>query len=78
MTLADLIYQETKTLPDQQAREVLDFIGYLKHKSGMAEISASLPQVDESSSDWAEFEGQASAWSGKFNRDECYDRPVLR
>ncbi|MCX7113352.1 MAG: DUF2281 domain-containing protein [Proteobacteria bacterium] len=32
MTLAELAFEHFKTLPDDQAREVLDFIGYLKTK----------------------------------------------
>jgi len=33
MTVAELAYEQIKTLPETQAREVLDFIGYLKEKS---------------------------------------------
>lgn len=32
MVLADLIYEQTKRLPDHLAREVLDFIGYLTER----------------------------------------------
>ena len=32
MTLAELAYEHFKSLPDEQAREVLDFIAYLKLK----------------------------------------------
>jgi hypothetical protein len=32
MTLAQIAYEQFKTLPDDQAKEVLDFIGYLKSK----------------------------------------------
>ena len=32
MTFADLVYQQVKTLPDPLAREVLDFIGYLRER----------------------------------------------
>ena len=32
MTLAELAFEQIKTLPDEQTREVLDFIGYLKMK----------------------------------------------
>lgn len=79
MTLADLIYEESKTLPHTQAEEVLDFIGYLKHKSaGRAETSAPCSPAEQADADWAEFEMLAGAWSGKFHRDECYDRPMLR
>jgi hypothetical protein len=38
MTLAELAYEQMKTLPDEQAREVLDFIGFLKEKRERAEI----------------------------------------
>ena len=33
MTVAELAYEQIKTLPETQAREVLDFIGYLKEKT---------------------------------------------
>ena len=75
-SLAERIYEETKTLAEFQAREVLDFIGYLKHKGAAAPESPS--SSDTSDVDWAEFEKLAGAWSGKFHRDECYDRPMLR
>ena len=32
MTIADQIYQEVRPLPDELAREVLDFIGYIETK----------------------------------------------
>jgi hypothetical protein len=32
MTFADLVYEQMKTLPDPLAREVLDFIGYLRER----------------------------------------------
>ena len=38
MTLAELAFEHFKTLPDEQAREVLDFIGYLKQKQERAEV----------------------------------------
>ncbi len=38
MALAELAYEHFKTLPDEQAREVLDFIGYLKEKQERKEI----------------------------------------
>jgi hypothetical protein len=37
MTVAELAYEQIKTLPETQAHEVLDFIGYLKEKSERAE-----------------------------------------
>ena len=38
MTLAELAFEHFKTLPDEQAREVLDFIGFLKEKQERAEF----------------------------------------
>ena len=32
MSIADLVYEQVKTLPDQLAREVLDFVGYLRER----------------------------------------------
>ena len=32
MTFADLVYEQVKTLPEPLAREVLDFIGYLRER----------------------------------------------
>ncbi len=32
MTIADLVYEQVKTLPDSVAREVLNFIGYLRER----------------------------------------------
>ena len=32
MAIADLIYEQSKNLPDHLAREVLDFVGYLAER----------------------------------------------
>ena len=32
MTFADLVYEQVEALPDPLAREVLDFIGYLRER----------------------------------------------
>ena len=32
MSIADVVYEQVKTLPDQLAREVLDFVGYLRER----------------------------------------------
>ncbi|MCC7017104.1 MAG: DUF2281 domain-containing protein [Rhodospirillales bacterium] len=37
MTIADLVYEQAKRLPEPLAREVLDFIGYLREKQERAE-----------------------------------------
>jgi len=37
MTIAELIYEQVKNLPDHAAREVLDFVGYLRERGECAE-----------------------------------------
>lgn len=37
MTIADLVYEQVKKLPDPLAREVLDFVGYLRERGDSAE-----------------------------------------
>ena len=37
MSIADLVYEQVKTLPDQLAREVLDFVGYLRERGDRSE-----------------------------------------
>ena len=37
MTFADLVYEQVKTLPEPLAREVLDFIGYLRERGDRRE-----------------------------------------
>jgi hypothetical protein len=37
MTIAELVYEQVKTLPDQLAREVLDFVGYLRERGNRAD-----------------------------------------
>ena len=32
MTVAELVYEQVKALPDSLAREVLDFVGYLRQR----------------------------------------------
>jgi hypothetical protein len=32
MTIADLVYEQVKTLPDPLARQVLDFVGFLRER----------------------------------------------
>jgi hypothetical protein len=36
MSIAELVYEQVKTLPDPLAREVLDFIGYLANAASVA------------------------------------------
>jgi hypothetical protein len=37
MSIADLVYEQVKTLPDPLAREVLDFVGFLHERRDRAE-----------------------------------------
>jgi hypothetical protein len=37
MTIAELIFEQVKKLPDSAAREVLDFVGYLRERGERAE-----------------------------------------
>lgn len=80
MNIAEKVLQEVRSLPEFELREVLDFVGFLKTKRG---IPAARPAnyaavTDDEEADWAEFEKLAGTWSGKFNREDCYDRKVLR
>ena len=34
MTLADIVYEQVKTLPERLAREVLDFVTFLRERGG--------------------------------------------
>ncbi len=58
MTIAELIFEQVKKPPDQAAREVLDFVGYMRDRSERAEWrdlmaaqSASLAPVWDNSED---------------------------
>jgi hypothetical protein len=68
MTTADKILAEVRTLPEAQAREVLDFVAFLsrlqRNKSTQKDVSA--------------FDRFGAVYEGQFNRDELYDRKVLR
>jgi hypothetical protein len=37
MTIADVVYEQVKALPEPLAREVLDFIGYLRERQDRAD-----------------------------------------
>jgi hypothetical protein len=37
LTIAELIYEQVKRLPEQAAREVLDFVGYLRERGERVE-----------------------------------------
>ena len=77
MTTAERILEEAQTLPEFELREVLDFVGYLKSRSRQSAVEVEERDA-EAEADWAEFKEGAGLWSGKFVREECYDRKILR
>jgi len=72
MSTAEHIYNEVRTLPESQAREVLDFVARLKAKRDAdheARRKAALGTL-------AKYRGRFEAVTTK--RDELYDRKRLR
>lgn len=73
MNTADLIYQESQTLPENLRNEVLDFIGYLKTRH-----NAAIPAIDiqtkmtELETAFAPYRKSFSGFT--FNRDEANER----
>lgn len=63
------IYEELKELAETDARQVLDFVGYLKQKR-KKQVKGSI--------DVNELDRFGATFKGNFRRDECYDRKVLR
>lgn len=48
LTTADIIYERAKTLPEEQAREVLDFLEYLQSKlKKLATTTQGTPNKEE-------------------------------
>ncbi len=80
MNMAEKVFEEVRSLPEFELREVLDFVGFLKTRHGISAAQAinDAAGVDAEEADWAEFEKLAGTWSGKFKREDCYDRKVLR
>ena len=68
MNTLEKIVEEIHTLPETDAREVLDFVSYLKTKRA---------QVRTEAMDMSEFDQFGAMFDGNFNRDECYDRKAL-
>ncbi len=75
MNTAELIYQESKELPEFDAREVLDFVKFLKAKRQRLKIAL---QNNIENADMSEFDQFGSVYDGQFDREACYDRPHLR
>lgn len=70
MNTAQKIFDEVQALPEVQAREVLDFVGYLKAKTA--------GKSGTSAGDMSVFDRFGAVYDGQFNRDECHDRSNLR
>jgi hypothetical protein len=75
MNTAELIYQESKELPEFEAKEVLDFVKFLKAKRQRLKIAL---QNNTENTDMSEFDQFGSVYDGQFDREACYDRPHLR
>ena len=69
MTTAEQILAEVRTLPEAQAREVLDFVAFLK---------ARLQRNKPIHQDVSVFDRFGAVYDGHFNRDDLYDRKVIR
>ena len=72
MNTAEQIYNEVRTLPEPQAQRVLDFVTQIKAQppeDAETRRTAALATL-------AKYRGRYEATG--FNRDELYDRKVLR
>ena len=72
MTTAELIYQQSRELPEAQAQSVLDFIEFLTEK--LRRNTAR----QQAATDMSEFDQFGAVYDGTFDRTACYDRPALR
>jgi hypothetical protein len=72
MSTAEHIYNEVRTLPEPQAREVLDFVARLKAKRQAEQAARRKAALDT----LAKYRGRFEAVKAK--RDELYDRKGLR
>ena len=68
MTIAEKIFEEVRALPETQAREVLNFVSALKSRQTIGKFQR----------DMSAFDRFGAVYDGRFNRDELYDRKVLR
>ncbi len=68
MSIAEKIFEEVKLLPESEAREVLDFVGYLKTKRSTPKVW----QREQALSTLTKYRGRFRAM--KFDRAELYNR----
>jgi hypothetical protein len=69
VTTAEKIFAEVRALPETVAREVLDFVAFLKTRQAKGKSAQR---------DMSAFDRFGAVYEGPFNRDELYDRKVLR
>jgi len=69
VTTAEKIFAEVRALPETVAREVLDFVSFLKTRQAAGKSAQR---------DMSAFDRFGAVYEGPFNRDELYDRKVLR
>ena len=55
MNMAKKVFEEVRTLPEFELREVLDFVGFLKIRHGIP----AMPPANDTATDWAEFQQHA-------------------
>lgn len=72
MTTAERIYQQSMELPEDEAKSVLDFIGFLREKLRRTKAR------HQEAADMSEFDQFGAVYDGAFDRNACYDRPALR
>jgi hypothetical protein len=68
MNIAERIFETVKTLPEQQAAEVLDYAEGLKAK----QADEDRRRREQALATLAKYRGRFKA--DRFNREECYDR----
>jgi len=68
MNIAERIYETVKTMNEQAAGEVLDFVENLKAKQSEEETQ----RREKALATLAKYRGRCKAY--QFNREDCYDR----
>jgi len=69
MNTAELIYQESKELPEFEAKEVLDFVKFLKTKQQRLKTTANIQLLHNV--EMSEFDQFGSVYDGQFDREAC-------
>ena len=55
MNMVERLFEEVRTLPEFEQREVLDFVGYLKSRHGLPAVAAS----NDAAVDWVGLQAHA-------------------